>query len=104
RILVCVSAGPDSMALLDILYSFQKAYKLSLYVAHFNHKLRGRESRKDEALARKAAAGYKLPFICGSMDIKKEAQKLKGGIEKTARDARYRFFIMNACRYKINKI
>ncbi len=104
RILVCVSAGPDSMALLDILYSFKEAYKLSLYVAHFNHKLRGRESKKDEALARKAAAGYKLPFICGRMDIRKEAKRQKGGIEKTARDARYRFFIMSARRYKINKI
>jgi len=103
-ILVCVSGGPDSMALLDILFSLKETYKLSLYVVHFNHKLRGKESKNDETAVKKAAERYKLPFILGSKDIKKEAKKQKQSMEKTARDERYRFFIKNACKHKANKI
>jgi len=47
KVLVGVSGGPDSVTLLKILLSFQEEYNLSIYIAHLNHKLRGKESDRD---------------------------------------------------------
>ena len=46
-VLVALSGGPDSVCLLDILEELQPKYALSLCVAHFNHKLRGKASDDD---------------------------------------------------------
>ena len=55
RILVAVSGGPDSVALLLVLLELKKKFDLSLYIAHVNHKLRGKESDKDQGFVRKLA-------------------------------------------------
>ncbi|RKX58661.1 MAG: hypothetical protein DRP28_04500, partial [Thermodesulfobacteriota bacterium] len=45
RVVVAVSGGPDSVCLLHILYLLSSRWRLGLEVAHFEHGLRGRESR-----------------------------------------------------------
>jgi tRNA(Ile)-lysidine synthase len=41
RIVVAVSGGPDSIALLHLLLALRDAWQLELHVAHLNHQLRG---------------------------------------------------------------
>ena len=85
---VCaVSGGADSMALLWGLYLLKDKLELTLSAAHFNHKLRGEESDRDEAFVRDFCAGYDIPFAAGS------GQVIAGpkGLEAAAREARYAF-------------
>ncbi len=103
-VIACVSGGPDSVAMLNLLFIMSKREKFRLFVAHFNHKMRGRESRRDAAYVKKLAFSYGLPFIYGEKDINKISKKSGFGPEKTAREERYRFFIREASKRKANKI
>ena len=104
KILVGVSGGPDSTLLLYILNGVKKEYNLKLYVAHFNHKLRGKASEKDAAFVAKLADNYGLDFIKGESDTRDVAETKRGGLEKVAREERYVFFIKTAISFGINKI
>jgi tRNA(Ile)-lysidine synthase len=89
-ILVAVSGGSDSVALLHLLHQAQALLKIKrLGIAHINHGLRGSESDLDEDLVRNLA---------GKNDAEFHSIKLTGkslhdsGIEAWARSERYRFF------------
>lgn len=85
---VCaVSGGADSMALLWGLYLLKDKLELNLSAAHFNHGLRGVESDRDEAFVRDFCAGYGIPCVCGSGQVKAGPK----GLEAAAREARYAF-------------
>jgi tRNA(Ile)-lysidine synthase len=92
KILVAVSGGVDSMALLHVLKNFSAAQRWKLTVAHFNHCLRAQASDADEAFVRKTAAGMKLPFVSARADVKKFAKESKLSIEMAARKLRHEFF------------
>src|SRR5205823_13390132 len=62
--LVAVSGGPDSMALLNALIELRAE---SLVIAHLNHQLRGAESDEDEAFVRKhyeCRSAQESPDLC----------------------------------------
>src|SRR5438309_7598904 len=58
RVAVAVSGGADSVALLLLLIDLRKRLGVVLSVAHFNHKLRGKDADKDERVVAKLAAKY----------------------------------------------
>ena len=64
RVLVGVSGGPDSMALLHLLSRLAPDLKIRLGVAHLNHCLRGASADRDAEVVRQAAAGItiSLPY------------------------------------------
>ncbi|PKN08617.1 MAG: tRNA lysidine(34) synthetase TilS, partial [Deltaproteobacteria bacterium HGW-Deltaproteobacteria-7] len=70
RVVVALSGGPDSTALLIVLTSVAKDLDLSLIVAHFNHGLRGTESDEDEKFSRDLSSRLGLIFCAGTMDRK----------------------------------
>ncbi len=82
-----VSGGADSMALLWGMYLLKDKLKIRLSAAHFNHRLRGAESDRDEAFVRDFCAGYGIPFTAGSGEVIPG----KKGLEAAAREARYAF-------------
>ena len=85
---VCaVSGGADSMALLWAMYLLKEEWDLDVRAAHFNHRLRGAESDRDEQFVRDFCAGYGIPLTVGSAEVKPG----KKGLEAAARDARYAF-------------
>jgi tRNA(Ile)-lysidine synthase len=92
RVGVAVSGGADSVALLLLLLELRKQLGIVLSVAHFNHKLRGKDSEADEKFAAKLAAKYGLAFHAGHADIAAKAKRDKANLEDTARRARYEFF------------
>ena len=92
RVGVAVSGGADSVALLLLLVELRKRLGIVLSVAHFNHKLRGKDSEADEKFAAKLAAKYRLAFHVGHADVGAKAKRDKANLEDTARRARYEFF------------
>jgi tRNA(Ile)-lysidine synthase len=84
-LVVGVSGGMDSMALLELLQSSGK----KLIVAHFNHQLRGAESDGDEAFVREEAKKRGLAFRAGRGDVGAEAKGVS--IEMAARKLRHAF-------------
>ena len=87
KITCAVSGGADSMALLWSLYLLKEEWDLELAAAHFNHRLRGEESDRDEQFVREFCEGYGIPLYVGSGEIRPG----KKGLEAAARDARYAF-------------
>ena len=86
-ILAAVSGGRDSMCLLHFLHTWGKTHRVEVLAAHFNHRLRGAESDRDEAFVRDFCDGYGIPLHLGSGTIVPG----KKGLEAAARDARYTF-------------
>lgn len=87
-LIVAVSGGADSVALLFGMYLLKKKLGINLEAAHFNHQLRGEESDKDEAFVRSLCDQYDIPLHVGT-GLVKAGEK---GLEAAARDARYAFF------------
>ncbi len=92
RVGVAVSGGADSVALLLLLAELRKQLGIVLSVVHFNHKLRGKDSDRDEKFVAKLAEKYGLAFHAGRADIAAKAKSNKANLEDTARRARYEFF------------
>lgn len=93
-IVVGVSGGPDSVALLHILYNLNLTHKLNcnIHIAHLNHKLRDKESDQDAEFVNQLAKKLNLPLLTKETNITKTAKTLHLSIEETARIERYKFF------------
>jgi tRNA(Ile)-lysidine synthase len=93
-VVVGVSGGPDSMALLHILLDLNKEldWQLKLYVAHLNHRLRGEEAEKDAAFVRAVADSLSLPCTIETRGIAVLAEEESTSIEEIGRRERYALF------------
>jgi tRNA(Ile)-lysidine synthase len=93
RIVVGVSGGPDSMALLHALCRLneQPGYDLRLRVAHLNHQLRDADADADETFVRQAADRLGLPCSVERVDVRRIADAESGSLEESARRCRYAF-------------
>ena len=98
RIIVAVSGGIDSMALLHLLATPALGLRDRLFVAHFNHQLRGPESDADAAIVGQAAERLGLRFETGSGNARQLAAETGDGIEAAARQLRHDFFARLARR------
>ena len=73
RVLVAVSGGPDSTALLLLLARLRPHLDVDLTVAHFDHMLRSRrEAAEDRAFVRALGDVLSLPVVCGRGDVVSE--------------------------------
>ena len=91
-VIVGVSGGPDSVALVHLLHELKKAFALHLGVAHLNHCLRGEASDKDEAFVEQLSVQMGLPFYSEKADVNAYCNLHKLSIEEGAREVRYQFF------------
>ncbi len=104
RVLVAVSGGPDSVALLDLLCLMGKDLDLGIGVAHLNHGLRGGESDQEERFVRRLARGRGLPFYTKRLDIFRQARRERLSLETAAREARMAFLAAVAQKNGFGKI
>jgi tRNA(Ile)-lysidine synthase len=89
RIVVAVSGGPDSTALLHVLHRLCPARNLALHVAHVHHGLRGAEADEDAAFVQKTASDLGLPHETLRVDVRRRAQQDRSSLAVAARAARY---------------
>jgi len=94
RVVIGVSGGPDSVALLSLIYNTSRTNPpySEIFVAHLNHSIRGRESDEDEQFVTALAGKYGVPLITEKRDIIQVACERKISLEEAARDERYKFF------------
>lgn len=90
-LIVALSGGADSTALLDLLARLP-GYNLRLIAAHLNHRLRGAESDADEEFCRQTAARYAIPFEVRRVDVASAAAHGRLNLEDAGRQARIDFF------------
>ncbi len=103
-VLVAVSGGADSVALVHILLELAPKYSLRMAIAHLNHCLREKESDRDEAFVTSLAKKLKLPFHIGKEDVTRYQMRHRLSLEDAARKVRYRFYDSIAAKYGYGKI
>ena len=93
KLVLAVSGGPDSIAMLNILNEIKKdgIIDFSFCVAHVNHMIR-EEAKDDEEYVKKYCKENNIDFYSRSIDVQKLANNNKVGTEEAGRYARYRFF------------
>lgn len=92
RLLVAVSGGPDSMALLHALHQISESYDWDLSAIHVNHQLRGEESDQDEYYVRQFCEQRGIELEVCRVDVNEAKKKWRTGIEESARRLRYEVF------------
>ncbi len=95
RVLVAVSGGADSIALLLLLHQFAASMDLSLEAAHLDHALR-EESRADARFVAHFCAGLDIPFTLERRDVAGIARQRKANLEEVAREVRRDFLLSTA--------
>ena len=87
NILVAVSGGADSVALLKMLTAIipNRTCGSRIVVGHVNHRIRGAAADADEEFVRKLAAGLELDFRTTSVDVPRAAIRNRLSIETAAR-------------------
>lgn len=90
KVVVGVSGGPDSLALLHILKEIRP--KESLVIGHLNHKLR-EEADGEASFVAQTADAWAIPIVIGQEDVGELARAKGMTIEEAAREARYSFLI-----------
>ncbi len=88
-VIVGVSGGPDSVALLHILLSLRHELGLSLHVAHFNHGWR-KSALTDQRFVQRLAGQWGLPCSCATLPGR--LAKAAASREERGRWERLRFF------------
>ena len=91
RVLLAVSGGADSVAMLRGLLALRPRFDLDLHVAHLDHGLRP-ESAGDAAWLGELCGRLELPFRCETVDVSEAVADGGRGLEETARKVRYEFF------------
>ena len=90
KVLLALSGGADSTALLHLFLEIKSHYRLKLVIAHLNHQFRSNESRADATFVKSMANYYKVPFI--TENLSPPAVPRFGNQENWAREERYKFF------------
>ena len=89
-VLIALSAGPDSMALLHLLAELRPRFPLRLAAAYVDHGLRPGETPAEWALVRQVCAELDIPAFRAEADARGEARKARLSLEDAARRVRYR--------------
>ena len=91
RVLVGLSGGADSVALLRALVLLAPEMGFSVAAAHLNHGIRGAAADADEAFAKALAEGLSVPFIYERANVPTLAKAHLHTLEQEARIVRYDF-------------
>ena len=88
HLLVGISGGPDSVALLSILHRLRSSWGLTLSAVHCNYGLRGAESEEDQQFVEVFCHGLGVPLHVRRVGLHTGGRK--ASLQAEARDLRYR--------------
>lgn len=103
KILVGVSGGADSIALLHILKQWCADNGGQLAAAHLNHGLRS-QADQDEQLVKEICLRWDIPCYTKKENVAALAAQNKKSLEEAGRDCRYQFFRELADQLKFDRI
>lgn len=103
-IVVGVSGGPDSLVLLHVLTALREELRITLHVAHLNHRLRGTAADTDAEFVGQVAQSWGLPATVEARNVAAMAQTQHLSLEEAARQVRYAFLAEVAQRTGARKI
>jgi tRNA(Ile)-lysidine synthase len=103
RVMVGVSGGADSVALLHVFVQLQPALRLTLCVIHVDHQLRP-DSAADAAFVQALAARFKVPTVMEQRDVGALCRANRWSLEEGARRIRYETFLEAAARWSANVV
>ncbi|HWO94965.1 MAG TPA: tRNA lysidine(34) synthetase TilS [Bacillus sp. (in: firmicutes)] len=92
RVLVGVSGGPDSLALLHFLWSMKEKKNISIIAAHLDHMFRGEESEEDMKYVMEFCRERGIVCEAAQINVSLYQQERGIGAQVAARECRYQFF------------
>ncbi len=98
KVLLAVSGGADSTAMFHLMLEASNVLDFEMAVAHFDHALRGEESRRDALFVQELAKSKGLPFYLGMADVRLHAQRESLTLQEAARELRYKFLFETASK------
>ena len=104
KVLVAVSGGADSLALLHCLYTLKSEYNWILVVAHLNHMLRGTEADRDAEYVKGFADKLGLKSVIEKANVLQILEQGSFSPQEGARIVRYDFLVKTAQVLSCNKI
>ncbi len=93
RVVAAVSGGADSTCLAHLLLAARARLDITLEIAHFNHRLRARQSERDAAAVEALAKRHGLRFHLGLGTAFTPARRRAASLQELARDARLDFLL-----------
>lgn len=98
KLLLCVSGGADSVALLLLMSRLRGLRRLTLLAVHVDHQLRGAESAADAELVKELCQEQSVPLI-----VRKVRLDAGGDLENRARQKRFEVFeeVLDAYRFDL---
>ncbi len=91
-VVVGLSGGADSVALLKVLANFKDKYNLKICAVHINHLIRGPEAERDEVFSRDTAKKLGIEFLNFKIDVPKYSSEHHISEELAGREIRYKKF------------
>lgn len=104
RLLVAVSGGPDSTALLHFLWTHREEWGISLVVGHLHHGIRGREADEEADFVSALCQDWGIPCKVGKTDVPSLRFTKHWTMQEAARYARYEFLLKTAVEYQAQAI
>jgi len=92
RILVGVSGGPDSLALLHFLHQLRDEKSLYIVAAHVDHMFRGKQSYDELLFVQNICKQWNIEFVGKQINVQEKMNQYGTGLQETARKERYHFF------------
>ncbi len=104
HVVVAVSGGADSVALLSILNSLKDELGIAVSAAHMDHMIRGDESKKEMDFVQSLAAGMGVECVAEARDVSAVKNDDGLSLQEAAREVRYEFLRETLNKVKADKI
>lgn len=103
HVLLGVSGGPDSVALLHLLHQKAEEYGITLYVVHVHHMLRS-EADEEAAYVERIATQYGVAFRLYQVDVAAYAAAHRISLEQAGHEVRFQCFRDAKAHWGIQKL
>lgn len=104
KVVLAISGGPDSVAMLHLFCAIRDEWSLTLYAVHLNHQYRGELADRDAHYVEELCNSLEVQLFSFSSNVEAIAKELKTSFEDAGRQERYRLFFKIKDEMKADKI